>query len=124
MRVREIGRCRVTETSRGLFVLCDLTDVLDYFTRALRSGRLLEMPDFAVDGTTAVLRTNVMEREDVFKEGTASPHLAGDQTGAVSSSAPSEEWASEPGRRGGEPDPPPEWKPAPGGLRQTSRHHP
>ena len=56
MRAAASLRCRVTETRAGVFVLCDLTNVLACFEKALSADRLSEMPDFVVDGTTAVLR--------------------------------------------------------------------
>ena len=56
MRAAASLRCRVTETRAGVFVLCDLTNVLACFEKALNADRLSEMPDFVVDGTTAVLR--------------------------------------------------------------------
>jgi len=49
-------RCQVTETRAGVFVLCDLTNVLACFDKALSADWLSEMPDFVADGTTAVLR--------------------------------------------------------------------
>jgi len=56
MASAEPWQSRVTKTSAGIFVLCDLTSVIEYFEKALRAHQLPDMPDFVVDGTTAVLR--------------------------------------------------------------------
>lgn len=57
-------QCRLMETSDGVFVLCDLTQVLEHFENSLSADQLAEMPDFVVDGTTAVLRAVAMEQQD------------------------------------------------------------
>ena len=57
-------QCRMMETSDGVFVLCDLTHVLEHFENSLWANQLREMPDFVVDGTTAVLRAVAMDRQD------------------------------------------------------------
>ena len=54
-------RCRVIETPAGAFVLCDLTQVLQYVRKALRAGGLPPLPNFVVLGTTAMLPRAAMQ---------------------------------------------------------------
>lgn len=105
-------QCRMMETSDGVFVLCDLTRVLEHFENSLWADQLPEMPDFVVNGTTAVLRAEAMDRQDDLKPGTASRHHDSGQTGASCSSEQSAEWGWESGWRGRKSNTPPARKPA------------
>ena len=42
-------------TTSGAFLLCDLTEVIEFFRTTLGAERLLEMPEFVAYGTTPVL---------------------------------------------------------------------
>ena len=55
MRSPAILQSRHLKTKNDIFLLCDLTDVFGFFREALTAGRLLEMPEFVVFGTTPVL---------------------------------------------------------------------
>jgi hypothetical protein len=81
----------VTETNAGVFLLCDLANVLEYFDNALRADQLLQVPDFLVYGTKPVLRVAINRRDAALKTRTAGGQHVGDQTDPACSSEPSAE---------------------------------
>jgi len=48
-------RSQPPKTPSDVFLLCDLTGVIEFFSKTLRAEHLLEMPEFIAYGTTPVL---------------------------------------------------------------------
>ena len=47
-------RSQHPKTSSDVFLLCDLTEVIEFFRKILGAEQLLEMPEFVIYGTTPV----------------------------------------------------------------------
>jgi hypothetical protein len=49
------SRFQHSKAPGDVYLLCDLTEVIEFFRKTLRSERLLEMPEVVAYGTTPVL---------------------------------------------------------------------
>src|SRR5207244_13605612 len=75
------SQCCVTQTSAGIFLLCDRARVLKYFENALRADQLLRVPDLLEDCTTPVLRVAIKRRDAAArKQATAGRQHVFDQS--------------------------------------------
>lgn len=115
-------RCRVTETRAGVFVLCDLTNVLACFEKALSADRLSEMPDFVVDGTTAVLRQQCGGSTGRLQRRNLQADIIPATRGALSAPKDNPKSGEGIGIEGKEIDTPPARKPATRDLLPAPRH--